>query len=129
MVRVQPFPVLAAAQALHAVIEVVERDREVAWVPTGGLETEPCPAEHADPNQRQYGEPDQWGLLGKFVNGRVPGGEDRQTERPVDRVVSLGVAAQPEGVQLAAAHNDDVVVFEYVTGSEVSQLRHGPTSG
>ncbi len=68
---------LAAEQSLHAVVQSVEGDVEVARVTSGRLQTQPGGAQRADGHQGQSSEPDQRYLLGQLVQGQVADGEDQ----------------------------------------------------
>jgi hypothetical protein len=71
MVRVGPSLVLAGAQVHDALLQVVERDREVPRIAARWLQPEPSGAENAHPHERQYLEADERRQLRQLVDGDV----------------------------------------------------------
>lgn len=124
MVWVDPGLVAAVAQPFDAIFEVVERDREVAWVPAGGLEPEFSGAQVADPDQREDLKADQRWLLGELVDGDVTNGEHGDAVGVVQPVVPLGVLSEDLWIESAAPDHDDVVVIELIALPEEALLGH-----
>lgn len=82
MIRVGPAAVLAGKKCRDARMEIVERDGEVPWVATRGLESEACRSEHSDAHERQLFEPDERYLLGQLIDGGITSCKDRDPEVP-----------------------------------------------
>jgi hypothetical protein len=105
-------------QAGDAVIEVVEADVEVTRIVSGRFEPQPRRALGADGHQCLLFEGDQRGPLSELVHGQVAGGEDRDPQGGVDRVVAQRVMPEHGSVRRAAAHHDGDLVCQFVTDSD-----------
>ena len=100
---------LAAAAAAHhhlplekfvdTLLEVVERDREVPWVPTGRVEPEAGGAQDTDPDQGERLEPYEGHVLSELVDRGIPCREHRDPVLAVGVVVPLGISSQHQRVQ------------------------------
>ena len=124
MVRVDPSLVLAGAQAIDASAEVIERHGEVPRVPPSGLQPEAGLPYDANPHEGEHLKSDQRRLLGELVHGHVSCSEDRDAVDAIDLVVALGVQAEHATVETAPSHDDDLIIVEPVTGTDMPLLRH-----
>lgn len=118
MVRVDQDLVLARAQQRDALVEVVERDREVPRIAARWLQPETRVPEDPCRHQGEVLEPDERWLLCQFVEGDVTHREHRNPVGAVGVVMAGSVGAQELDVQLTASHDDNLVVGEGVSLAE-----------
>jgi hypothetical protein len=114
MVRVLHDTVLARAQPLNTLIEVIEAHVEVPGIAPRGLQPQSDSADGTHGHEAQLGEPHQRCLLLQLVEGGVEHSEHRDAERPVDGMVAQRVGPQHLGIEETAADDDHVVVAELV---------------
>ena len=117
MVRVDDNLVLALAQAVDTLVELVEGDVKMARVAARRLQSEPCSSDDACLHQRETAEADERSLLGHLVERHATHGKDRDALHAVDLVVALRVLPQDARVQFTSANDNVLVVAKCVAPS------------
>ena len=122
MVRVDDNLVLAPAEAVDTLVELVEGDVKMTRVTARRLQSEPGSSDDACLHQRETTEADERRLLRHLIERHATHGKDRDAVHAVDLVVAPRVLLQDGRVQFTSAHDNVLVVAKCVAPSQVPEF-------